>query len=323
MKTSPAFSAAIVGAGSIGIAFAVVFARAGCQVRLFDASPERRKAVRVEIRSRLHDLESFRLLETSVTATEERVQIVASLDELVRGADLIQECVPEQLELKQQIFSELLVASGPDAIIASSSSFIAMSRIVDGSLPGHARCLVLHPENPPHLIPVIEVVPAAFTSTDCTGRCIRLLRSVGMQPVLVRKEVEGFIFNRLQGAVLREAYCLVRDGVASVEDIDTVVRDGLAIRWSVVGPFETADLNQRGGIASHAQKMGPAYERIGAERGQHDPWTPELVSQVEARRRAALPLDQWESRVAWRDRELMRLARCRLIKKKGDGYLAE
>ena len=119
--------------------------------------------------------------------------------------------------------------------------------------------------------------------------------------------VAGFVFNRLQGAVLREAYCLVRDGIADVEDIDTIVRDGLGLRWSVVGPFETADLNRRGGIAAHARIMGAAYESMGVERGQHDPWTAELVAKVEAERRALLPLDDWDDRVRWRDREIMKL----------------
>ena len=100
------------------------------------------------------------------------------------------------------------------------------------------------------------------------------------------------MFNRLQGALLREAYCLVRDGVATVADIDRLVRDGLGLRWSVIGPFETVDLNTRGGIAAHAEKMGPAYARMGAERGQHDPWTPELVAEVAAARRAELPLER-------------------------------
>ena len=98
----------------------------------------------------------------------------------------------------------------------------------------------------------------------------------------------------------------MRDGVASVEDIDTIVRKGLGLRWSVIGPFETADLNTRGGIESHAQKLGPAYARMGAERGQQDLWTPELVAQVVAARRAQLPLEAWGERVAWRDHELMR-----------------
>ena len=158
---------------------------------------------------------------------------------------------------------------------------------------------------------MIEIVPAPFTAPDVTQRTLQLFRDAGLQPVLVSKEVEGFVFNRLQGAVLREAYCLVRDGVATVEDIDKVMRDGLGLRWSVIGPFETVDLNTRGGIRSHAQKMGPAYERMGAERGQHDPWTPELVDTVAAARRAAVPLEQWEERVAWRDRALMALARHR------------
>ena len=126
-----------------------------------------------------------------------------------------------------------------------------------------------------------------------------------LSPILVKKEPLGFVFNRLQGAVLREAYCLVRDGVATVEDIDRMVRDGLGLRWSVTGPFETVDLNTQGGIASHAEKLGAAYAAMGMERGQRDPWTTELVKQVEAERRALLPLSEWQSRVRWRDRELM------------------
>ena len=132
-----------------------------------------------------------------------------------------------------------------------------------------------------------------------------------MSAVQVSNEIEGFIFNRLQGALLREAYCLVRDGVASVADVDRVVRDGVGLRWSVTGPFETVDLNTRGGIESHARKMGPAYERMGASRGQHDPWTPELVARVAGERRAELSLDDWDARVQWRDRRLMALIRDR------------
>jgi len=106
---------------------------------------------------------------------------------------------------------------------------------------------------------------------------------------------------------LREAYCLVRDGVASVDDVDEVVRSGLGRRWSIIGPFETADLNTRGGLESHAAKMGQAYERMGAERGQHDPWTPDLVAAATAQRRKLLELADWDDRVRWRDRQLMRL----------------
>ena len=118
-----------------------------------------------------------------------------------------------------------------------------------------------------------------------------------MSVVTLGREVEGFVFNRLQGAVLREAYCLVRDGVVSVDDLDKIMRDGLGMRYAFIGPFETSDLNVRGGIPAHAARMAAAYERMGAERGQRDPWTPELVAKVAGQRRANLPLDGW--RLAW------------------------
>ena len=193
-------------------------------------------------------------------------------------------------------------------MLASSSSSLPASSFAS-DLPGRGRCVIAHPGNPPYLIPVIEIVPAPFTDEDAATRAEALFAGAGLTPVRVRREVEGFIFNRLQGALLREAYCLVRDGVASVEDVDRVVRDGLGRRWAHIGPFETADLNTRGGIAAHAERMGPSYARMGAERGQDDPWTPELVAQVESERRALLPAEEWEARVAWRDRKLMKALR--------------
>jgi 3-hydroxyacyl-CoA dehydrogenase len=303
--------AGIVGGGSIGIAFAIVFARAGWQVRLFDPAAERRALAPAEILQRLEELARFGLLDESAHAIAARVEIVTTLDAATANADLVQECAPEREEIKRELFAQLDRAAPAHAILASASSFLAASRFVDQTLPGRGRCLIAHPGNPPYLIPVVEIVPAPFTTDDAVTRAIGLFTEAGLKPVRVAKEVEGFVFNRLQGALLREAYCLVRDGVASVDDIDTVVREALGLRWSVIGPFETADLNTRGGIASHAQKMGPSYARMGAERGQNDPWTTELVADVTAARRSALPLDQWDARVAWRDRELMKLAQYR------------
>ncbi|MDN7477021.1 3-hydroxyacyl-CoA dehydrogenase [Burkholderia multivorans] len=291
--------AGIVGAGSIGVAFALVFARAGWRVRLFDPDPARRAAAPAEIASRLADLAHFALLDESADYIAARIELVESLEAAAADADLVQECAPERVELKRALFAQLDRAAPAHAILASASSFLCASALVDETVAGRARCLVAHPGNPPYLIPVIEIVPAPFTAERSTARAIALYEAAGLKPVRVKKEIAGFIFNRLQGAVLREAYCLVRDG--------------LAPRWSVTGPFETVDLNTRGGIASHAQKMGPSYERMGAERGQSDPWTPELVAHVAAARRAALPLDQWDARVAWRDRRLMQLARHRKL----------
>lgn len=301
---------AIIGGGSIGVAFAVVFGSAGRQIRLFEPDVARRTAVPALLRARLEDLRSFGLLDEAPDAIAQRVALATDLGEAVQGAVYVQECAPEVLALKQELFAALDRLAPPSAVLASASSFIPASAFA-GDLAGRHRILVAHPGNPPFLIRVVEIVPAPFTDAASVEAATALLQSCGMEPVLVHKEVEGFVFNRLQGALLREAYCLVRDGVASVEDVDRIVRDGLGLRWSVVGPFETADLNTQGGIAAHAAKMGPSYARMGAERGQDDPWTPELVAKVTAERRANLPLDRWAERVAWRDRMLMSLIRHR------------
>ena len=307
--TSPQ-TAAVIGGGSIGVAFALVLARAGWSVRVQDPSAERRRVAPAELRERAEMLQRHALLQEPVDALVARVSLVETIEIAAAGVALAIECAPERVEVKQAVFAALDAAAPADAILCSASSALPISQVC-AELPGRARCLVAHPGNPPYLIPVIELVPATFTSPEAVERCHAQFASMGMKPVVVRKEIEGFLFNRIQGAVLREAYCLVRDGIASVEDIDTVVRDGLGLRWSFIGPFETVDLNTRGGIESHASKMGPAYARMGAQRGQDDPWTPELVGQVAAQRRALLPLDEWEQRVQWRDAQLMAMAQFR------------
>jgi len=301
---------AIAGAGSIGTGWAVVFAVAGHSVRLFDPSGARLGAAPAEIAARVEDLRACGLCAESSARVLERVAASADLASAVRGAGHVQECAPEDLELKRRLFAELDALAPAGCPIASSSSFVPVSRFA-AELAGRDRCLVVHPGNPPFLLRVAEVVPAPFTSPATVERTEALLRSVAVAPISVAKEVEGFVFNRLQGAMLREAYCLVRDGVASVADIDRIVRDGLGLRWAAVGPFETADLNTRGGIAAHAERMGPSYARMGAERGQHDPWTPELVAEVTVQRQAELAPEDWAERVAWRDRMVMALLRAR------------
>jgi len=222
----------------------------------------------------------------------------------------VQECAPERLDVKRELFAVLDQLAPADALLASSSSALTCSAIAAG-LARADRCLVAHPGNPPYLVPVVELVPGPQTAPGTVDAAAALLRGAGMLPVRLHKEVTGFVFNRLQGAVLREAYSLVRDGVIAPEDIDLVMRSGLARRWSVLGPFETVELNTRGGIDRHAVVMGPAYARMGAERGQADQgWEPELVGEVSASVRRRLPREAWEDNVAWRDHALMVLERC-------------
>lgn len=301
---------AIVGAGSIGTAWTIVFAQSGCELRLHDTDETRLRAAHAEIRSRLGDLETCGLLADPSETVLARVSLAPGLEAAVRGAGHVQECIPEDLESKRKLFSRLDDLTASTTVLASSSSFIPASEFAD-RLAGRERCLVVHPGNPPYLLRVAEIVPTQWTAQAVVDRTETLLRAASMIPVRIHREIEGFAFNRLQGALLREAYCLVREGVASAGDIDRIVRDGLGLRWSVAGPFETAELNTRGGIEAHAQRMGPAYRRMGQQRGQDDPWTEDLVAKVAAERRGALPLDRWGERTAWRDRALMALLGCR------------
>jgi len=295
---------AVVGAGSIGVGWAIVFARAGHPVALHDADPARPTVAFDEVVARVAELAAAGLLDEPPAAVCARVRAAASLADAVADASHVAECAPESLELKRELFAALDRLAPAQATLASSSSALTISQIA-GELAGRSRCLVAHPANPPYLLPIVEIVPAPFTAAEVVARTHALLARAGSSPVRVHGEPEGFVYNRLQGALLREAYCLVRDGVVSVEELDRVVRDGLGRRWAVIGPFETADLNVRGGIAEHARRMGAAYARMGAERGQDDPWTDELVAEVTAQRRSLLPLERWEERVAWRDRALI------------------
>jgi L-gulonate 3-dehydrogenase len=294
---------AIAGAGSIGVAWAVVFARAGHDVALYEPDAVRREAAPREIAERLAAPPRDGAPARDAAPPRGAVVLHAQLRAALSGADHVQECVPEDLALKRDLFARLHELTA-DIPLASSSSALTASEFA----PGIARALVAHPANPPHILRVVELVPAPFTDPAMVDSVESMMTGVGMSPVRIRREIEGFVYNRLQGALLREAYCLVRDGVADVDDVDRVVREGLGRRWAVIGPFETADLNTRGGIEAHARRLGPAYERMGAERGQHDPWTPELVAHVSAERRKRLPLREWDERVAWRDRAMQAVA---------------
>ena len=299
---------ALVGAGSIGAGWAIVFARAGFRAVLHDVNPGQLEAAQRVIGERLAELNDFGLLDERPDAIAARLTYDIDLEAAIAEADLVIEAAPERLDIKQALLERLTRGTGPQTVIASSSSAITASAMAEG-LPDRHRCLVAHPGNPPYLLPVVELVPAPFTAVEILEKAKSLFTAAGMSVVTLAREVEGFVFNRLQGAMLREAYCLVRDGVIAVDELDMVIRDGLGMRYAFIGPFETSDLNVRGGIAAHAARMAPAYERMGAERGQHDPWTSDLVEKVASQRRATLPLSEWEARVAWRDRRLMALNR--------------
>ncbi|WP_207480370.1 3-hydroxyacyl-CoA dehydrogenase [Arenibaculum pallidiluteum] len=296
----------IIGSGLIGRAWAIVFARGGCEVRLADASPaEATKALDI-IRSSLGDLEGAGLLKEGAGAILARLSVAEDMAEAVAGADYVQENLPERLDLKRAAFAGLDRLAPEGAVIASSTSAIPGSAFTEG-LAGRGRCLVAHPVNPPHLIPLVELCRTPWTSDDAVARTRALMEQVGQVPVTVEREIEGFVLNRLQGALLNEALRLVAHGYVSPEDLDRCVRDGLGLRWSFMGPFETIDLNAPEGVADYAARYGGFYDRVEAEPLPPAGWTHPVVARIHAERRKALPAEGLPARQAWRDRRLMAL----------------
>ncbi len=306
MATDDPHSVTILGAGAIGLSFAAVLTDCGAAVTLAEPDPERRAAAKAGLAAQLEAIRTAGLSR----GMSGMLTVLADPGGATATADMVIECGPERLEAKQAIFAGLLAHAGPETILVTASSAIPMSHI----LPDPAdqmRCLVAHPVNPPAVLRLIELAPAPGTTAETLARTAELFRGLGFAPVTLRREVEGFLLNRLQGAVLREAYRLVAEDIASSTDLDTVMRLGLGPRWALSGPFETAELNTPGGISAHAERMGPAYRRMGEGRGETVDWSPELVARVAAERRAALPAEALPARAAWRVGAVARMVAAR------------
>ena len=298
-------SVAVVGAGLVGAGWAIVFARAGHPVRIYDEDEKIRAGVLAEIESKLSDLHSFELIEDA-TAIAARIDVFDSLDAAVDGVSYVQESVFETVAVKTDVTKALDDVCDADVVIGSSSSGIPASAFTE-SLNGRDRCLIAHPVNPPYLVPLVELVPAPWTKPEAVDFVYDLMVAAGQSPIRIVREVEGFVLNRLQGALLNEAWALCEEGYASAEDIDKTVSDGLGLRWSFMGPFQTIDLNAPGGVADYATRLGPLYHGVAQSRTKPQPWSQDLIQAVEVERRTHLKADDLAARRSWRDRRLMAL----------------
>ncbi len=296
---------AIIGTGLIGRAWAMVFARAGHPVKLFDNTPGATDQAVGLTRKALEELQQFGLINESPDTVMKRISGAITLAEAVRDADYVQENTSERLDVKREVYRQLDGSAPAHCILASSTSTIQTSRFSEG-LRGRHRCIVAHPVNPPHVVPIVEISPAPWTSPEVVTRTCELHRSVGQVPITVKKEVEGFILNRLQAALLLESWRLVKEDYVSVEDLDKCIKEGLGLRWSFMGPFETIDLNAPGGVSDYAARYGPVL--YGMMRDvKHEPWDDKLVAKIESERRKLMPQAKHAEREAWRDRRLMAL----------------
>jgi len=299
---------AIVGSGFIGRAWAITFARAGHDVALWDGQPDAPAKAIDYIACVLPDLVANDLLNgASEDELLARIRGSSELEQALAGAVHVQENTPEDVEVKRDVFARLDAAADPTTVLASSTSAILPSAFTE-TLKGRARCLVVHPINPPYLIPAAEVVPAPWTDPAVVERTAAFMRAAGQSPIVMKREIDGFVMNRMQGALLEEAFRLVADGYASVEDVDVGLREGLALRWSFMGPFETIELNAPGGVRDYAERYQQIYKRIFPTAQWRADWTGPLMDRIEAERRKLLAADRLQERQAWRDRRLMALA---------------
>ncbi|MCX7280755.1 MAG: 3-hydroxyacyl-CoA dehydrogenase [Alphaproteobacteria bacterium] len=296
---------AIVGAGFIGRAWAIVFARAGFSVAVYDAVDTALAQCQRLLLENISDLAEHGLISEAPATVLARIRTETPLPAALKGACLVQECAYETLEIKRAVFAELDRHAAPDTILASSTSWLKASEFSEG-LAGRARVLVAHPVNPPYLIPLVELAPAPWTDAAVLASAKTIYQEAGQVPVVLHKEITGFLLNRIQAAVLNEALNLYADGFASMEDMDLVLKNGLGMRWSFMGPFETIDLNAPQGLMDYADRYGSTFREVAADQATN-PWNRDTMAQLHAQRREVLPARDLQARARWRDRRLMAL----------------
>lgn len=302
-------SIACIGAGNVGRAWAIVFARAGHPVSLFDANP----AVVVDhalpmIRGSLQDLAAAGLLAEPAAAVEERISAASTVEDAVAGAIHVQESVREDAVIKAALFAHIDRCTPPDAIIASSTSAIPGSAFME-HVAGRRRCLVAHPVNPPYLIPLVEICPSPWTDPAVTDECYAFMEKVGQTPIRVNREIAGFILNRLQFVLVSEALHLVGEGYCSTDDVDKVLTAGLARRWAFIGPFEVAHLNATEGYRGFMHSLGDMIRTLAKDAKVDYEWDDRLVEEIHGQLAQRTPVASVPERQAWRDRKLMAVAR--------------
>ncbi|WP_232668521.1 3-hydroxyacyl-CoA dehydrogenase NAD-binding domain-containing protein [Pseudonocardia sp. TRM90224] len=270
---------AVVGTGVIGASWAAHFLGRGMDVVATDPAAGAEERLRADVAAHWPTVTALGLAEG---ASPERLTFTADLAAAVADADFVQESGPERPEVKHELFAALDAAARPDVVLASSSSGMLPSDIALGCPDHPERVLVGHPFHPPHVVPLVEVVPGRRTAEPAVESAMAFYAGAGKKPIRLRQELPGHVANRLQAALWREAYSLVDRGVATVADIDTAISDGPGLRWSVLGPFTAQHLSGGpGGIAHVLEHLGPPTEAWWRDLG--DPTlTPALVDKIVA-----------------------------------------
>ena len=300
----------VIGGGLIGASWAAIFSKSGFNVFVYDPFPDVFETYKSRVTSFLEELKS---IDETINIEESlnRISANVTIEDLCSNVEYIQESAPEILSVKQELFAKLDNLAPDEVVIGSSSSAMPISSITQ-NLKGQHRCIIAHPANPPHLIPCVEICPGENTSNKTIENTKEIYTASGASIVNVKKEIDGFILNRLQGALLNEAMRLYSDGYASSDEIDATIRDGLGLRWAFMGPFETIDLNAPGGIKDYISRYGPMYIEMAKNQTKIPDWSEESGKKLEIERRKILGHDELENRAKKRNQLLKSLRKVKI-----------
>ena len=291
-------TAAVLGAGTIGLSWATLFAAHGMDVRVHDPRPDLAEVLDRTVRQFAQTLPGGARDADELLS---RITIAAGLEEAVDGVDLVQENGPEDLAFKQDVFARAEAAAPPGALLLSSTSGL-MPSDMGATLREPGRVVVGHPFNPPHVVPLVEVVAGSATPPEIAEAAAELYRSLGKVPVVLRKEIGGFVANRLQSALFRESVHLVLSGVVTPEELDRVVTESVGVRWATAGPFESYHLGGGpDGIRHLLEHLGPGMVKRWKDLGQPE-LTDEVVERISTATEQRFADRSYEQRTEDRDR---------------------
>ena len=300
----------LIGGGLIGASWAAIFSKSGFNVFVYDPYPDVFDTYESRVTSFLEELKT---IDETINVEESlnRINANVTIEDLCSNVEYIQESAPEILSVKQELFAKLDNLAPEEVVIGSSSSAMPISSITQ-NLKGQHRCIITHPANPPHLIPCVEICPGENTSNRTIEKTKEIFTASGASIVNVKKEIDGFILNRLQGALLNEAMRLYSDGYASSDEIDATIRDGLGLRWAFMGPFETIDLNAPGGIKDYISRYGPIFVEMAKNQTKIPDWSEEAGKKLELERRKILGHEELEDRAKKRNQLLKTLRKVKI-----------
>lgn len=317
--TSGKGKVAVIGSGLIGRSFAKLFASVGYNVHVYDSNEDQIKDALEDIHSQLSKLQDIGLLKGNLSAEEQfkLIQVAPDLEKCVADAIYIQECIPERLQFKQDMFAKLdKLVSSDKTIMASSTSAIPASRFTE-NLNHRSQCIVVHPVYPPYYVPLMELIPAPWTNPEVTSRTKEVMSEIGQQPIVFKKEVEGFGVNRIQYAIARACWQLVEDGALEPGDVDKILKYGLGMRYAFIGNFETMHMNGFG-FLDNLKRYGESMSRVLNDFGPIPDFNPEseTAKKIFDAMNKEIPVEGLPARRKWRDDRLVALAK--LKKEMGD-----